>query len=58
MDHILNENKFYKELPENPLNQTMNYINKELTDLNLNGHISDRLLRFLKIDNCTFKCTI
>ena len=52
LEHLLNDNMFYKELNKNPLQDTINLINNELTNLNNHGHISDKLWKLLKLDKC------
>lgn len=50
-DHLFNNNNIYKKLDRNPLEHTTNKILLSLYDLKDKGHISERLLNFLKPKN-------
>ena len=51
-EHLLN-NKTYEKISYNPLKETTFKINKELSNLNKDGHISDQLFQKLLVNKCS-----
>ena len=47
IDHLILNSNVYKRLENNPLEETVVTIRNKLTDLNTNGHISNRLFKQL-----------